>query len=64
MFLVENKQLKVCPSEVLLGINARGIWIFDIDTMKTLKKFKLGEIYRWGYKPAINFYFEIKRVGK
>ena len=29
----------------------------------TLEKYSLAEIYRWGYKPGQNMYFEVKQEG-
>jgi hypothetical protein len=30
---------------------------------ETLARYPLSEIYRWAYKPGVNFYFEIKAEG-
>lgn len=54
------------PKKVLLGISRRGIVLIKIPKsttegdMETLARFALADIYRWAYKPGVNFYFEIK----
>jgi len=48
------------PPKLLIGINARGIWLMMLETRKQLECFRLSEIYRWGFKPGMNFYFEAK----
>ena len=48
------------PPKLLLGINSKGIWLMKVETRENLELFKLSEIYRWGFKPGMNFYFEAK----
>ena len=48
------------PPRLLIGINAKGIWLMKLETRENLELFKLSEIYRWGFKPGMNFYFEAK----
>ena len=48
------------PPKLLIGINAKGIWLMKLETRENLELFKLSEIYRWGFKPGMNFYFEAK----
>lgn len=57
------------PKKLFLGIGRNGIFLLKIpDTftqsdMDTLARYPLSEIYRWAYKPGVNFYFEIKAEG-
>ena len=48
------------PPKLLIAINAKGIWLMKLETRENLDLFKLSEIYRWGFKPGMNFYFEAK----
>ena len=48
------------PPKLLIAINAKGIWLMKLETRMNLELFKLSEIYRWGFKPGMNFYFEAK----
>lgn len=48
------------PPKLLIGVNAKGIWLLKLETRENLELFKLSEIYRWGFKPGMNFYFEAK----
>lgn len=38
-------------------------FLLDPTTKNTLAKYSLSEIYRWGFKPGANFYFEQKKPG-
>lgn len=52
---------KNLPETVIVGINSTGINIYDKSSdRKLLYSFHIEEIFRWGYKPKILFYFEIK----
>lgn len=55
--------LRNFPPRLLIGINAKGIWLIRTETRESLELFKLSEIYRWGFKPNTNFYFEVKAAG-
>ena len=35
-----------------------------MELQETLARYPLSEIYRWAYKPGVNFYFEIKAEGE
>jgi hypothetical protein len=59
---LQQTQLKKFPNDVVLGINPKGIHIMNKEK-QTLQLFKLSEIYRWGFRPNVNFYFEVKRLG-
>ncbi len=48
------------PPSLLIGINSKGIWLMKLETREQLELFRLSEIYRWGFKPGTNFYFEAK----
>jgi hypothetical protein len=53
------------PADVILGIHALGLSIFERSTQKPLlKKFHILEMSRWGYKIGSLFYFETKLDGK
>ena len=58
----EAKQyhFKKFPTDVLLGINLRGILVLRRENKEVLAEFRLADIYRWGFKPGTQFYFEIK----
>lgn len=51
------------PAKILLGISSKGIRLLEVSTRKNLELFKLAEIFRWGFKPGSNFYFEVKGEG-
>lgn len=52
---------KALPDTVIVGISAIGINIYDKSSdRKLLYTFNIEEIFRWGYKPKLLFYFEIK----
>mmetsp|Transcript_21795 Transcript_21795/g.70167 ORF Transcript_21795/g.70167 Transcript_21795/m.70167 type:complete len:412 (-) Transcript_21795:62-1297(-) len=61
-FVAKQKDFAKLPKTILLGINARGIQIMKVGRKSPYLQFKLSEIYRWGFKPTINFYFEVKHV--
>lgn len=66
LFAVKQKYDRAIPKKIYLGISRRGITLLKIpktateDGMETVAQFALADIYRWAYKPGINFYFEIK----
>ena len=62
-FTAEQAQFKKLPKTVVLGIGCNGVRILKPDTKEMLMRFDLKDIYRWGFKPAENFYFEIKKTG-
>lgn len=52
---------KSLPETVILGIHAGGINIYDKSSDRNLlKAFGMEDIFRWGYKINILFYFEIQ----
>jgi hypothetical protein len=61
---VRQTCLKSAPARVLLGINTNGIYLINPTDRSVLQKYKLSEVYRWGFKPGSNFYFEIKGSGQ
>lgn len=66
LFVVKQSYTRVHPKKLFLGISRRGILLLRIPktptdgVMETLAKYPLADIYRWAYKPSVNFYFEIK----
>ena len=66
LFAVKQRYDRSLPRKLFLGISRRGIVLLRVPTrppeedMETLARFALADIYRWAYKPGVNFYFEIK----
>lgn len=58
-FRVSQNCTKLFPEKVILGICAVGLNIYDRQR-KIIKKFKLEEIFRWGFKTKVLFYFEVR----
>ena len=54
------------PKQILMNIGKDGIVLLKIADMveefemAVLARHSLSDIYRWAYKPEVNFYFEIK----
>jgi hypothetical protein len=54
------------PKRVFMAIARRGILLLKIPPSSTeadlevLSSYNLADIYRWAYKPGVNFYFEVK----
>lgn len=59
-FIVEQEEWKNLPKVVALGVSNTGIYVFKPGDMEMYHLYKLSDIYRWGFQPNINFYFEIK----
>lgn len=65
-FGVKQKFNRKFPKTLLLGVNARGVILLKpadlVETfeMEALAVHPLSDIYRWAYKPGVNFYFEMK----
>jgi FERM central domain/WW domain len=69
LFAVKQRYNPVWPRKIFMGISRRGILLLripltfvDDNGMETLASYPLADIYRWAYKPGVNFYFEIKRA--
>jgi len=67
LFGVKQRYDKEMPKKLFLGIARQGILLLripktftDSDSMETLAQYPLADIYRWAYKPGVNFYFELK----
>lgn len=67
LFAVKQKFDRTLPKKLFLGISRRGIMLLripksftDSSSMETLSLFELSSVYRWAYKPNVNFYFEVK----
>eukprot|EP00753_Platysulcus_tardus_P010699 PLAT2973.1.p1 GENE.PLAT2973.1~~PLAT2973.1.p1 ORF type:complete len:395 (+),score=198.32 PLAT2973.1:64-1248(+) len=62
-YFARQHHFKRFPTEIILGINSVGIHLLRPSNREMLSQFKLNEIYRWGFKPGSNFYFEVKKAG-
>ena len=58
-FRVSQNCTKLVPEKAILGICATGINIYDRHR-KLLRRFNLEEIFRWGFKTKVLFYFEVR----
>ena len=58
-FRASQNCTKLVPEKVILGVCATGLNIYDRHR-KILKTFKLEEIFRWGFKTKVLFYFEVR----
>eukprot|EP01029_Cantina_marsupialis_P007489 TRINITY_DN183592_c0_g1_i1.p1 TRINITY_DN183592_c0_g1~~TRINITY_DN183592_c0_g1_i1.p1 ORF type:complete len:427 (+),score=150.95 TRINITY_DN183592_c0_g1_i1:30-1283(+) len=58
-----SKQFAKYGKVLCLGIGCKGIMILTPNQKDTIETHRLNEIYRWGFKPGCNFYFEIKQAG-
>lgn len=62
------KQLfdKKLQRHLILGVNRRGILLLKpadgvaSNSMEMIAEHSLNDVYRWAYKPGVNFYFEVK----
>ncbi len=65
-FGVKQRYDRTLPKRVFMAISRRGIFIIRIPQtftegdMEVLGVYALADIYRWAYKPNVNFYFEVK----
>ena len=57
---VKQKCYRKHPSAVLVGININGVWVLDKKSRQCLEFYHLSEAFRWGFKPGLNFYFEVR----
>jgi hypothetical protein len=48
------------PSHITLGITAAGVFLLDSGTKGTYRRFAFASLYRWGFKPDLSFYFELR----
>lgn len=66
LFPVKQQFDKKLQRRLVLGVNRNGILLLkpadNISTtaMKVIAEHSLNDIYRWAYKPGVNFYFEVK----
>jgi hypothetical protein len=69
LFAVKQKWERdptVMPKRIFLGISRQGVLFLKIPenytsrAMSTYKRFPLGDIFRWAFKPGEHFYFEVK----
>ena len=65
-FAVKQRFTRNMPKRVFMAISRRGILLLKIPPNFTdhdldlLGSYNLSDIYRWAYKPGVNFYFEMK----
>ena len=65
-FAVKQRFSRSMPKRVFMAIARRGILLLKIPPNSTdadlecLSAYNLADIYRWAYKPGVNFYFEVK----
>ena len=57
-FRCNQKGAHNLPENVILGVQFEGIKIFDRHRA-LLASFRIEEVLRWGFKPAVMFYFEV-----
>ncbi len=68
-FAVKQRFDRNMPKKVFLAIARRGIMLLRIPKsftegdLEILARYNLADIYRWAYKPGVNFYFEVKEDG-
>lgn len=61
-----EKDPEVLPKRIFMGISRQGILLLRIPdnytsrSMTTFRRFALGDIFRWAFKPDEHFYFEVK----
>jgi hypothetical protein len=67
LFVAKQRFEKAFPKRLYIAIGRRGVLLVrmpeqadDEEGMETLQSYPLADIYRWAYKPGVNFYFEIK----
>ena len=53
---------KLVPEKVILGVCAKGLNIYD-RKRELVSSFNLEEIFRWGFKTNVLFYFEVRMKG-
>lgn len=58
---LQQKDFNKLPKQILLAVSSKGIQIMKVGRKSPYLQFKLSEIYRWGFKPDTNFYFEVKK---
>lgn len=54
-----QRSTRSLPEQTILGIYNRGIHIFD-KNRALQRSFTIEEVLRWGFKPAVLFYFEVR----
>jgi len=66
-FVVRQRFDRNLPKTLFLAVSRRGILLLrlpkataDGGELENIASFKLADVYRWAYKPGINFYFEVK----
>ncbi len=65
-FAVKQRFDRSMPKRIFLAISRKGIMLLRIPAsftesdLEILGSYNLADIYRWAYKPNVNFYFEVK----
>lgn len=59
-FTVKQKFSGVLPQILIIGASCAGLCLLDRATKNTFEKYSLAQIYRWGFKPGLTFYFQVK----
>lgn len=59
-FMVAQSFSRRLPKTLMIGISCKGIYVLERNDKVVLQKYRLSDIYRWGFKPETSFYFELK----
>jgi hypothetical protein len=68
-FAVKQRFSRNIPKRIYMTISRKGIMLFKVPVKVTdsdfekIGSYNLADIYRWAYKPNVNFYFEVKDEG-
>lgn len=68
-FAVKQRFSRNIPKRIYMTISRKGIMLFKVPAKVTdsdfekIGSYNLADIYRWAYKPNVNFYFEVKDEG-
>jgi len=68
-FAVKQRFSRNIPKRIYMTISRKGIMLFKVPAKLTdsdfekIGSYNLADIYRWAYKPNVNFYFEVKDEG-
>lgn len=59
-FPVSQTYSPTLPKYLMLAVGIRGIFLLRMEDKIVLERHFLADIYRWGFTPAVSFYFELK----
>ena len=51
------------PADVEIGVGYKGVTVFKAPGRVLVSQFGIEDLEKWGFKPEINFYFEIRAPG-